>query len=301
MPNFNNRAYDALLHDLLNDAFYLADRSPRGKASTIRQYAEVIIRKLLDIPDGQYFTLGSSKTTKELIARSSNDSLLISSVNKINTVGSKFIHTEVLEAATEQDVQEMVLALFDLYAYLFIDYFRRNPFGSNERITSAFSILPPIVRYLTLRSLYSHDNKNVNVIDKLSLAILKAFDEQAALKWLDDRKDQLSTLSAISEKAESDAREKFGPAIAKKLVDDALNMFDLCSGRVRTTAKTIEEHGRLYYDFESAIEFYKVAGKVNGESDDVREFNSIMEFVYLGRKPTLSDVKRNPGDYLTIE
>lgn len=301
MPNFNNTAYDALLKDLLNDAFYLEHRSLRGKAATIRQYAEVVVRKILDIPDGQHFFLGSPPTRNALIARSSKDSLLILSVNKINEIGSKFTHTEELGEATEQDIQEMVLALFDLYAYLFIDYFWRYPFGKDERITRAFSILPPTVRYLALKALYSYDNTNLDVVDKLSLATLKAFDEQTALKWLDDSKDQLSTMSAISDKVALEIKAKYGAAVVKKLIDDAQNMFDLCARRVRTVAKTIDELGPLYYDFESAIELYKEVGVINDESEDIREFNSLMEFVYLGRRPRPSDIKRNPNDYLTIE
>ncbi|MBH2008467.1 MAG: hypothetical protein I8H71_02080 [Xanthomonadaceae bacterium] len=301
MPNFNNQAYEAMLQDLLNDAFYLADRSLRGKISTIRQYAEIVVRKLLDMPDGRRLNLGSPTTQNALAAKSNNDYLLISSVEKINTVGSKFTHTEELGSASEQDVHEMVLALFDLYAYLFIDYFRRHAFGENERITSAFSILPPTVRYLSLNVLYSQDPTNLVVIDKLSLATLKAFDEQAAIVWLDERKEQLSALPSISEKGVCDVTEKFGPAIAKNLVKNALSMYDLCSGRVRTVAKTISQHGPLYYDFESAIELYKQVGFVEGESTDIKEFNSLMEFVYLGRRPRPGDVKKDYDDYLTVE
>ena len=301
MPNFNNQAYDAILQDLLNDAFYLADRSLRGKVSTIRQYAEIVIRKLLNIPDGQHFTLGSKSTKKALAEKTNNDSLLISSVDKINTIGSKFTHTEELNAASEQDVHEMVVALFDLYAYLFIDYFRRHAFGENERVTSAFSILPPTVRYLSLKTLYSLDHTNLTVIDKLSLATLKAFDEQTALKWLDERIDQLSALPSISEKAIHDLTETYGPATAKILVENAPNMYDLCWNRVSTIAKIIDQQGPLYYDFESAIEYYKQDGTVEGKSAEVEEFNSLMEFVYLGRRPRLSDAKKNPDDYLTFE
>ncbi|WP_321966879.1 hypothetical protein [Burkholderia cepacia] len=301
MPNFNNQAYEAMLQDLLNDAFYLVDRSLRGKASTIRQYAEIVVRKLLDMPDGQRLNLGSPTTKKSLVEKSNNDHFLISSVEMINAVGSKFTHTEELSSASEQDVHEMVLALFDLYAYLFIDYFRRHAFGENECITSAFSILPPTVRYLSLSVLYSQDPANLILIDKLSLATLKAFDEEAALAWLDERKEQLSALPSISEKGARDMVESFGHAIAEKLVESAPSMYELCAKRVRAVAKTIDQHGPLYYDFESAIELYRKVGFVEGESEGVKEFNSLMEFVYMGRRPRPGDVKNNPGDYLTIE
>ncbi len=301
MPNFNNQAYEAMLQDLLNDAFYLADRSLRGKASTIRQYAEIVVRKLLDVPGGQRLNLGSPTTKKLLAAKSNNDIFLISSVEIINEVGSKFTHTEELGSASEQDVHDMVLALFDLYAYLFIDYFRHHVFGENERIISVFSILPPTVRYLSLNVLYSQDSANLVVIDKLSLATLKAFDEEIALAWLDEREEQLNALPSISEKGARDVAEEFGQAIAKKIVENAPSMYELCTKRVRAVAKTIGQHGPLYYDFESAIELYRKVGFVEGESEDVKEFNSLMEFVYLGRRPRPSYGKNNPHDYFSIE
>ena len=78
-------------------------------------------------------------------------------------------------------------------------------------------------------------------------------------------------------------------------------MYDLCWNRVSTIAKIIDQQGPLYYDFESAIEYYKQDGTVEGKSAEVEEFNSLMEFVYLGRRPRLSDAKKNPDDYLTFE
>lgn len=301
MPNFNNQAYEAMVKDLLNDAFYLSDRSLRGKASTIRQYAEVVVRRLLDIPDGQRFSLGSAKTKKSLEHKSKGDSFLVSAVEKINTIGSKFTHSEELGRASEEDVHEMVLALFDVYAYLFIDFFRRNTFGLNESITSAFSILPPTIRYLVLDSLYDQNATNLVLIDKLSLARLKAFDEQTAIAWLDEHKEKLSSLSSVSQMAVRDMTEKFGAATAKELLKNAPNMYDLCSKRVKSVSKTIVHHGLLYYDFESAVELYKKSGFVQGETEDVNEFNSLMEFVYLGRRPHLSEIKKDPGNYLTFE
>ena len=43
-----------------------------------------------------------------------------------------------------------------------------------------FSLLPPIIRYLTLEYLHNKYPENTMIIDKLSLAILKAFDKEHA-------------------------------------------------------------------------------------------------------------------------
>lgn len=55
-------------------------------------------------------------------------------------------------------------------------------------------------------------------------------------------------------------------------------------------AQNINENGKLYIDFESAIEYYQGIGPVHGDSDEIKEFNSIMEFLYLGRK-SIKDLK----------
>ena len=49
MSEFNNEAYQALVSDLINDAFYLEGASYRGIIAKIRQYAEVVVRKILNL------------------------------------------------------------------------------------------------------------------------------------------------------------------------------------------------------------------------------------------------------------
>lgn len=48
MSNFNNNAYQSLVADLIGDTFY-KDTSVSGRISFVRKYAEVVIRKILDI------------------------------------------------------------------------------------------------------------------------------------------------------------------------------------------------------------------------------------------------------------
>ncbi|WP_050567165.1 hypothetical protein [Vibrio owensii] len=67
---FKNQAYEDLVRDLISDAFYLESRSNRGKISTIRQYAEVVIRKLLDLSEEKKVTLGEFDIIKKLKVKS---------------------------------------------------------------------------------------------------------------------------------------------------------------------------------------------------------------------------------------
>ena len=104
------------------------------------------------------------------------------------------------------DVKAAIDNLFNLYAYLLIEYFQKYEFGSNLEIIHHFSLLPPIIRYLTLEYLHNKYPENTMIIDKLSLAILKAFNNEQALCWIEERKEKLQTMPSISEKAEKDGK-----------------------------------------------------------------------------------------------
>ena len=57
MNEFNNESYRALVSDLINDAFYLEGVSHRGVIAKIRQYAEVVVRKMImAVIIGQHLT-----------------------------------------------------------------------------------------------------------------------------------------------------------------------------------------------------------------------------------------------------
>ena len=47
---------------------------------------------------------------------------------------------------------------------------------------------------------------------------------------------------------------------------------------------TIRGKGLTYSDFESAMPYYKQSGLVQGDTEDIKEFNDIMEFLYMGRR-----------------
>ena len=61
MRNFNDDTYNAMVKDLINDVFYIENRSTRGIIATIRTYSEVIVRRILDLPKHKNVTLGDKK------------------------------------------------------------------------------------------------------------------------------------------------------------------------------------------------------------------------------------------------
>ncbi|MDF2395768.1 hypothetical protein GWQ44_09490 [Pseudomonas sp. 3MA1] len=298
MANFNNMAYSDLVAELLNDAIYLKDRSKRGIISTVRQYAEVVVRRILDIDPDDQVTLGNSKMVSALKAKSNDSKLLMDAVENIRVVGNKCTHTQELGPVTEEDIDSVFDSLFDIYAYLFVEFFTVHKFGRNAAIISSFSILPPLIRYKALKSLYEADGNNISIIDKYSLSILKAVGVSEAKEWVLERKKELLEVPAYTVEGIEDIRRKFGDLIADQSMRNAPNMYDCCMGRLCEVDSTISKNGVLYNDFESAMGLFSAKGFVEGDSIEVVSFNDLMQFVYLGRRPSPND--RLDKSYITI-
>lgn len=196
MKKFNNEVYQSLASDLIGDIFYLDGRSNRGKIASIRQYTEIIVRRILNYPQKDKLTIGNKKIQSRIKSYSAN-SLLQDSIKVILSDGNARTHTQVVESPTDKDVEKVLDALFNLYAFLLVDYFEKYKFGSNKEVMTSFSILPPIIRWITLDYLFKQDNTNTDIIDKLALVTVKAYDKETALNWVEDNKDLLNSLLSI--------------------------------------------------------------------------------------------------------
>lgn len=297
---FRNEAYNDLVSDLILDAFYV-DRSNRGKIASIRQYAEIVVRKILDLPESEMVTLGNRAIVQQLKQVSGNNQLLMRSVDNIRIAGNKCTHTQETGQVTEEDIRDCVDNLFNIYACIFVLYFQKYKFGSNNEVMGAFSILPPIIRYLALNELYDHYPENLSVIDKLSLVLLKAFDKDQAIEWVESRKEKLNDMLPYTEEAIEAIRNKYGDYIAQQTIDNAPDsMFVLCSDRINEVDKIIKRNGLLYNNFEQAKQLYLDKGILDGDTEEIREFNSIMEFLYLGRKEEANPNLDNIDSYTVL-
>lgn len=302
MRKFLNDAYEPLVSELINDAFYLESRSRRGTISTVRQYSEIVVRKILDLPDSERVTLGDHKIVKKLEEVSAQNKLLLESIEYIREIGNKCTHTQYLSEITEDDVKTAIDKLFNLYSYLFINYFEKYKFGSNNQIKRKFSILPPVIRYITLEYLFQNDRTNLSLIDKLSLVILKVFDRNTAIEWVEENKSELSGLQTYTDQAIADIREKHGDAVAQNIINNAPeNMYILCVERISDVASILEHQGKLYVNFEQALPLFLEEGKADGDTEEINEFNSIMDFVYLGRKASNDEVLKKRHLYTVVK
>lgn len=79
---FRNEVYSELVNDLILDTFYI-ERLNREKVASIMQYAEVILRKILGLPESEKVTLGDRGVVKKLKKISNNNQMLMLSVNTI--------------------------------------------------------------------------------------------------------------------------------------------------------------------------------------------------------------------------
>jgi hypothetical protein len=272
MSEFNNETYRILLTDVVGDAFY-SNNSNRGKLQAIRSCAEVVVRRLFIVPEGQYLIL--SNYSKKIKAE--NSKFLKTAFDRICDLPNKASHTDVARAYTDEEVESAVESLFDMYAYLLVKYFIKYEFGriqneqSNRDILSLFSLLPPIIRYKVLNELYILDKCNAFVIWKLTLAIEKAYDLKKAGEWLVEKEDEFTKIS-------TNELAQYFPILYPNMHYQC-HMILADSEEQRKNDKAI-----IYNDFESALPSYKKQSILQSDTPETNEFNSILEFLYLGRK-----------------
>lgn len=192
--------------DLIGDIFYIST-SYRGKISTLRQYAEIIVRKILDIAPEKEITLGDEEIRRS-IRTLPNYKVVEKAVNKLKKKGNKTTHTKFRGEVTVEEFNLAMDGLFDLLSYLLISHFEKYKFGTNGNVMFAFSILPPIIRYKVLIFLYEKHPDNISIIDKLVLATLKASDAETATKWIEENKESLLQMNTYSENYNSELAEQ---------------------------------------------------------------------------------------------
>ena len=299
MKNFNNSQYEAMVKDFIGDTFY-EETSYRGKIATLRSYAEVVVRKLLDLNPNAKMTLGKPIITDK-INELKNNKFILDAIKTINADGSNYTHTQMTNEVSKNEFDNMVDKLLDLLSVFLINYFEKYEFGSNEKVMESLSLLPPIIRYKVLIFLYEKYPDNIAIIDKLVLAIQKAFNIAEAITWVEEKKDILIQMSVISKNVFNEIAEKQGLEIAMIIQSSAPpNMFQLCKDKIYQVGNIINANGILYSDFESALPYYKAKGILKGDTPEIIEFNDIMNFLYLGRKENLTELLKDSNSYIVM-
>ncbi len=279
---YADEIYEEEIVSLISDIHY-SNASFSSKVALIRKNTEYIVRRLLHYDSGKKLTLGHPNTQKLLDEKGCVERLFVDSIEALNVMGSDRTHTQIVPVAKEDEYRIALDNFFNLYAYLFVDYFKKYPFGSNNDVLTAFSILPVRIRYFALLCLYELYPNNMAIIDKLILATAKFKGLDACLDWIEDNKSRLEVLSKeISPDDNKELTRKYGVTVAKMMNEMASrNMYNICIEKAKLISLNYKP---LYTNFEQALQFYKAYGTIPGSSIEVKEFNDLMHYVYLGRK-----------------
>lgn len=266
MVDFNSLEYERMIGDLIHDTFYI-ENSKRGKISRIRQFSEILVRKIINVGSDRKLMLGTIQRDfrNELDTLQENRKEdLLKIIERIRPLGNDGTHTQHTEDFSDDDLNQVKDGLFDLYAYLFIDYFLKYPMNllSPAEVMSTFSLLPPIIRYKALKYLYENE-ANLQIANRYCLSIIKAFNKSTALNWLENEKSKLLQLHYPNqEEAEEYYIKRWYPVSPTQYkVSIQLwkfnNVHDLLLDKINDISTDVNESGKLYSNFEQARKYYE--------------------------------------------
>lgn len=324
MDNFVDDDYSRVLIDLIQDINY-SNISNSGKMTLLRKHSEVLIRKILNIGNDHKLTLGdityalknsnssnglnfskktkkSKKTNNSKVAESLdalNDEVkkyLLQQIEIIRPLGNNSTHTEYIDSVTDEEIMMVEDSILNLYSILFINYFLKIQLGINShtQILFIFSLLPPILRFKTWEFLFEISPKNIEFANRLSLSIIKTYNKNVALEWLETNKEKILKIPYPDKKkiekykiyhsVPSSPRTR--TAIITLDFESYTNMYDLIKDKILDPRTSINEGGIMYDTFEKAIKNYKEYSSIPRKENyvDVTEMFSLGDFVFLGRK-----------------
>lgn len=299
---YNDEAYKEIMIMLIDEVFYTDSKYYDKRISAIREYAEIILRRLLKLKTEYMVTLGDHKIRSRLNKEGFTETIFVESLETITKHGNDRSHTKKLSLATKEEYEEVINALFNLYAYLFYKYFEKYRFGSNQQIVSHFSLLPPSLRYITLNELFQKEPDNDALYSPFVKSIVKAYDLLQAIEWIEENAERLK---AIPNELTPMQIARSICTIGVEETDRYLSMlpenkYECCMSEVQLLAPGYHAYKARYTDFEGALSLYRQIGPVLGDTEDVNEFNALMEFVYCGRKEQIKEIDKIPEENYII-
>lgn len=295
---FNQQDFEILVNEFINETSSNS-LSKRTKIAKLRQYCEVIARKILDLPSDEQLMLGPA--IPKLKTHSNSNKLLMTSITFIKDMGNQCTHTQnAQQIISDEDFKACMEHLLNVYAYLFIEYFEGYRFGSSNQVLSLFSLLPPILRHIVLDYLFLTDSKNFHIIDKLSLVKLKAISKDEAISWLNSNKSFFEQLLFSSVEGNKYLQQRYLSKEAIQIKNSLQNMYNLCCAKVQEVSDTLETKGRLYTTFEEALPIFLSEKEKIHKTNEIIEFLDIMDFIYLQRTPIDNNQLERLSSYQTM-
>lgn len=292
MVDFNSSEYEQMIGDLIHDTFYV-ELSKRGKIKGIRQFSEILVRKILNVGSDKKLMLGQIqqdfKSELNLLREGRKDDLL-EIIEKIRPLGNDGTHTQHTAEFSDDELNKVKDGLLDLYAYLFIDYFLKYPMDllSPAEVMFDFSLLPPIVRYKTLKYLYEKE-PNLQIANRYCLSIIKTYDKERALKWLEKEKSKLLSIPYPTDNeiqeyiCKRGIKDDSGNIIINLALPNYNNVYSLLMDKLKDPRTSANESGKMYSEFEKAKTYY-LSNRSDTEGEEINRLRDLMDFVYLGRE-----------------
>lgn len=281
-----------MIGDLIHDTFYV-ELSKRGKIKGIRQFSEILVRKILNVGSDKKLMLGQVqqdfKSELNLLREGRKDDLL-EIIEKIRPLGNDGTHTQHTAEFSDDELNKVKDGLLDLYAYLFIDYFLKYPMDllSPAEVMFDFSLLPPIVRYKTLKYLYEKE-PNLQIANRYCLSIIKTYDKERALKWLEKEKSKLLSIPYPTDNeiqeyiCKRGIKDDSGNIIINLALPNYNNVYSLLMDKLKDPRTSANESGKMYSEFEKAKTYY-LSNRSDTEGEEINRLRDLIDFVYLGRE-----------------
>ena len=193
---FKNYDYELVLSDLIADIYY-STISMGSRIILLRKLTELLARKFLDLGAGEPMNLGDITTHEKnekfkVTERYKKvDKRLVKdfekTIDRLRKLGNKYTHTANISDVNVDELSIAEDSIWDLFSYLFVQYFLKYGLNlkTDKNILTLFSVLPPEIRYRTLKKIIDiigYDN--IQLLDKFLLSIVKARGIDEARFWL---------------------------------------------------------------------------------------------------------------------
>lgn len=296
IASFDNQDYELILSDLIADIYY-SNISYGSKIVLLRKLTELLVRNFLDIGAGEPMELGDITTWKKneefKVTERYNkvDKRIVKdfekTVNSLRKIGNKHTHTNNVSRANKDELMMAENSIWDLFSLLFVQYFLKYNLNldSDKNVLSFFSLLPPEIRYRTLRKLIKVKGfDNIQLLDKFLLSIVKTRGVDEARFWLTSNREKIQNMKYPSMSDIDEYEEGFCQEDLPLKLRQYSNSYELLTSVINHVAVRSASYG-LYKNFEEAIARYRWydIDYYLSNSEEQKEFKDLIKFCFIGR------------------
>lgn len=288
MAKYSDELYRNAIAQTIGDIYYADGVSYKNKIHSMRVLTEYYVRRLTKYNTNSKLELGDPRTYSALKKADVVEDFFWDAYEIIHLEGNDSSHSQQLQLPTEKEFDNVAHAVVTIQAYLFYDYFKKYKFGSNKEIESHFSLLPPLLRLIVLHELLLRDFDNMSIIHKYGLAVMKSMGKEEALQVIEADKEEFCKhpIPFTSEDAKNLLLvEKIDPISYAMILNSMTgSVYDYLKREIEKHGDTFDALQPMYLTFEEAKKYYIEKGKIAGNDPDVVEFNSLIDYLYIGRK-----------------